>query len=55
MSIQQYSFDNISKMCGLVVGQYLRVKITAVILTHETSGKKSKMSLNMIYSPITLF
>lgn len=34
MSIQQYSFENISKMCGLVVGQYLRVKITAVILTH---------------------
>lgn len=33
MAIQRYSFKNTSKIFGLVVGQYLKVKITA-ILTH---------------------
>lgn len=34
MAIQQFSFENTSKIFGLVVGQYLKVKITAIILTH---------------------
>lgn len=34
MATQQYSFENTSKIFGLVIGQYLKVKITVTILRH---------------------